>query len=261
MGVIRTDEWLDKNFADPLKICEELKESFGNDERKNIYQYLLKFGMYKPNNQTYRDFQKLKEMNMWECVEEIFTKYQKKWKGPNIPVYIFPIMATNGLFQKSSFKKAGLAFIDKLFLFLSPIEDEREIEALLVHEYHHTCRLNKQGEKVADFTLMDSLILEGLAEHAVKLYCGEKYLAEWCNYYSRKETQQFWEERLQNKLDVKKRDKLHDEILFGMNGYPKLMGYAVGYELISMFNKKNKLTIRESFFMESKRFIKDLKSE
>ncbi|MDF1512080.1 DUF2268 domain-containing putative Zn-dependent protease, partial [Robertmurraya sp. DFI.2.37] len=36
----------------------------------------------------------------------------------------------------------------KCFLFLTPLEDLMELEALFVHEYHHVCRMNKQKKEI-----------------------------------------------------------------------------------------------------------------
>ncbi|WP_313800653.1 DUF2268 domain-containing putative Zn-dependent protease [Cytobacillus sp.] len=258
-GVVRTDKWLEKNFDDPVKICQAFMESFGEEKPANIYNYLLGFGMYRPNRRTYEDYKKLIELKCWENVERIFRKYRREWNGPNVRVYIFPAAGSKSIFYRGRREKSGVAFTDKLFLFIPPIEDEKEIEALIVHEYHHTCRLIKQKKHVKDFTLLDSIVLEGLAEHAVAAYCGESYRAKWCDYYTRKEIIMYWKKFLQKNLDVKKHEKLHDEILFGHNGYPNMIGYAVGCEMINLYNEKYKLAAKDTFTLDSTLFLTVMK--
>lgn len=255
MGVVRTDKWLEKKFDDPVEICQAFMETFGEKKPANIYHYLMRFGMYRPNRRTYEEYKKLLELNCWETAERIFQKYRKKWKGLDIPVYIFPAAASNSFFDNGKSEKSGVAFKDKLFLFIPPLEDEKEIEALIVHEYHHTCRLNRQKKHIKDFTLLDSIVLEGLAEHAVAVYCGSSYQAKWCDYYTKKEISKYWKQFLQKNLEVKKNEKLHDEILFGNKGYPNMIGYAVGCEMIAMFNEKYKLTANDTFILESDLFL------
>ena len=54
-----------------------------------------------------------------------------------------------------------------MFLFLTPSLAEKELEALIVHEYHHICRLKILAKPYHEFTLLDSILMEGFAEYAV----------------------------------------------------------------------------------------------
>ncbi|MBU8877460.1 DUF2268 domain-containing protein [Bacillus sp. FJAT-29790] len=214
--------------------------------------------MYKPNRQSFETFEQLKKRGIWEKTEKIFQKYKKKWNGPDIPIYIFPIESQSFFFSRPGERKSGVSFKDQLFLFITTFEDEMELEALFVHEYHHVCRMNKQKESLLEFTLLDSLVLEGLAEHAVETCCGKQYKAKWCSYYSRKEIQHFWQRFLEKEQQITKKNKKHDEILYGNKGYPKMVGYAAGYEMVSIFKEKRDFTIKESFVLPSKTFIIDM---
>jgi len=256
LGIIRTDGWLDEDYTAPLKICTRLSDKFEKEDPRKIYEYLLQFGMYEPNRQTLKNFEQLKDRRYWEKAESIFKKYKKKWSGPDIPIYIFPLAAKTTFFRSAQPAKAGVAFKDKLFLFLTPLDDEKELEALMIHEYHHTCRLNKQNNRLKEFTLLDSVILEGLAEHAVEEILGENYIASWCNYYSSEEVSYFWRKFIKPNLQVKKEHPLHDEILYGRKGFPVMAGYSAGYNIISKYKSKRKFNIEESFNMEADSFLK-----
>lgn len=87
--------------------------------------------------------------------------------------------------------KNGYSFEDKMFLFLPANISDEELEALFVHEYHHICRLKKTGKRVLEHTLLDSIIMEGLAEHAVLDYCGKQYLLRWNSLYSTEALEKF----------------------------------------------------------------------
>jgi uncharacterized protein YjaZ len=191
--------------------------------------------------------------------EEIFNKYKRKWKGPDIPIFIFPLDQSNSKLMREGKGKSGLSFIDKMFIFLTPINDEKELEALFVHEYHHVCRMQAQKKNPAEYTLLDSIILEGLAEHAVAENCGEKYTGEWSRRYSTKVLAEFWEKELQEKLSIQRDDRQHDEILFGLRGLPTLLGYAIGYEIVKQYKQHGYFTEKASFKIPSKEFIKLLK--
>lgn len=211
--------------------------------------------MYKPNRQSHENFKQLKKEKYWEKTEGIFRKYKKEWKGPEIPIYIFPITAMNSIFSGTFRNKSGVAFKDKLFLFISPFEDDMELEALFVHEYHHVCRIQSQNKKTEEATLLDSIILEGLAEHTVGEYCGKKYIADWCGYYSKKEIIRFWDMFLKQKKNTKRFQKLHDDILYGRGKFPKMVGYAAGFVIVSIYKEEKKYSLKDSFMLPSERYI------
>lgn len=259
LGGVKTDVWLENDFNQPLEICERLRDSFGGDSPERIYQYLSNFGMYHPNKRTFGEFKELKEWKAWDRLEKLFLKYKKMWKGPDVPVYLFPKKSDGSfLAVRQEIPKSGVSFEDKVFLFLSPLEDEKELEALFVHEYHHVCRMNKQKKRVKDYTLLDSVILEGLAEHAVVEMVGEKYLAKWCKQYSSEEISQVWSRYMKDHLASTKTTRIHDDLLFGRKKYPPLIGYAVGYELVSRYKKENRLTIADSFILASEKIIEGI---
>lgn len=254
MAIERTDEWLKKNFHRPLIMCEKLLPYFETNNPRDIYEYLLSFGMYRPSWSTERIFQALVESKTWDRVAIIFKKYQDKWQGPEVPVYIFPKQPVRSR-SISGVNKSGVSFKDKLFLFLTDIDDEKELEAVFVHEYHHICRMNKQKKHIDEYTLLDSIILEGLAEHAVKVHCGEQYVANWCDYYSKDEMKEFWGKFIKPNLSVKKHDRIHNELLFGHRKYPPLLGYAIGYELVKQSDENRQIPTKNTFILPSEYFV------
>jgi len=248
------------NFDNPKKICERLTDHFpGEVNPQRIYRYLMDFGMYKPNQKSRKTYEEMKSRKLWENIEKIHLKYKSKWNGPDIPIFIFPMDASNGRLMKEGKGKSGVSFKDKLFLFLTPIEDPKEIEALFVHEYHHVCRMNGLIKDPSEYTLLDSIILEGLAEHAVAKNCGEEYTGDWSRRYSTEELAEFWKKDLAEKLDITRKDKQHDQILFGVGSRPRLLGYAMGYEIVKQFKQHKNFTEKASFKIPSDKFTKLLK--
>ncbi|WP_066071135.1 DUF2268 domain-containing protein [Neobacillus soli] len=247
MGIIRTDQWLQEEFGRPVKICEKLKPYFKGQTSNEIYNQLLNFGMYRPSWSSRSNLDRMVEQKAWDKVEHISQKYQKKWNGPDIPVFLFPLAQSRGFFMREVKSKAGVSFPDKMFLFLSHYEDSKEVEALLVHEYHHVCRLRMLNKKIEDYTLLDSIIIEGLAEYAVLKNCGREYLADWCRMYSEREILNFWEKYLKKQLGKKKHEKAHDELLYGGGRIPNLLGYAAGFSIVENFYKNNNYSTKLSF--------------
>ncbi|RDU35569.1 hypothetical protein DRW41_17695 [Neobacillus piezotolerans] len=255
MAIIRTDEWLEKDWRRPEVLCERLEAYFPGGKPRGIYRELLTFGIYRPSANIGNEVRRLIEKGVWEKAEELFRKYRAKWKGPDIPIFIFPSAKKTGFLRKSAPQKSGVSYPDKLFLFLPDFEDNKELEALFVHEYHHTCRINAIGKDVRENTLLESMVMEGLAEYAVKHECGEQYQADWCSLYSEKELNQFYKILLQNNLNIKKSDKEHDRLLFGGNGIPRLLGYCYGYFLVKNYYKSHGFSVENSFQIKETSFF------
>jgi uncharacterized protein YjaZ len=255
MGIIRTDQWLEKEFNQPVKVCERLTPYFKDQKGNEVYQQLLQFGMYKPSRASLDAFNKMVNNQAWSKVDKVYKLYVEKWSGPKVPVFIFPIKQNGGLFRKADRNKSGVSFSDKMFLFLSPEVDMDETEALFVHEYHHVCRLNKLKKNIREYTLLDSIIIEGLAEYAVLKNCGKQYLAEWCSMYSKIEIDMFWERFLKDYLSVKKKERLHDELLYGNGRFPKLAGYAAGFSIVQEYYQTHPYSVKRSFTIPAENLI------
>lgn len=260
---MQTDEWLDQHFEEPLLLCEKLLKSFNEKDSKKLYSYLSKFGMYRPNRSSWNTFQEMKEKKYWGKIDNLYRKYKSKWHGPEVPIYLFPIQSKASFGFRSHTNKSGVSFEDKMFLFLTPIDDEKEIEAVFVHEYHHVCRL-KQGKKdPINNTLLDSIILEGLAEHAVKESCGKQYCARWCNFYSSEQLLNFWKKYFLNNLALSSGDATHEKLLYGLNPYPRLVGYSLGYEMVKRtylnipFSIKSSFTLPAEYFLNQNNFFQN----
>lgn len=255
MGIIRTNEWLKAEFDNPIKICEKLIPYFKELNAKEIYHELLNYGMYRPSRGAKSYLRFMEEQNTWGKVTQIFHDYKTKWSGPDIPIFLFPLAQSRGLFVRQESTKSGVSYPDKMFLFISDLEDMKELEALFVHEYHHICRLNKLKKKMNEFTLLDSIIIEGLAEYTVERNCGPQYLANWCTMYSEKEISVFWEKYIEKFLHRKKSERIHDEILYGGGRFPNLLGYAAGYDIVNNFYKNNHYSTKLSFANPAEKYL------
>ncbi|WP_428911377.1 DUF2268 domain-containing protein [Niallia sp. Krafla_26] len=252
MGIERTDKWLDENFDQPIKLIKEQVLSSRVEDERKLYNYLRSFGMYSPNLKSKEIVESLKKHNYWTKASQIFNRYKKGWKGPDIPIYIFPIH--EGIDEAVS----GVSFKNKMFLFLSPLKDIKELESLIVHEYHHVCRLNQGTKVVHEYTVLDSIIMEGFAEFAVTKNCGEKYNAHWIRRFSDDQLEKFYHRFLKEHLRAKRTDKIHDRLIFGKGFYPKLLGYSVGYWLVKKASQKQDFSINETFSIQSEEILKIL---
>jgi uncharacterized protein YjaZ len=113
------------------------------------------------------------------------------------------------------------------------------------------------GKRIEEYSLLDSIIIEGLAEYAVLKYCGREYLADWCRMYKEKELLNFWEKYLKEQLNTKKHERKHDELLYGVGRLPNLLGYAVGYNIVERFYENNNFSTKLSFTNPALRYLEN----
>ncbi|MCM3639026.1 DUF2268 domain-containing protein [Sporosarcina luteola] len=237
MTVVRTDKWIEESAGDPSEVCANLSQYFPTGTVSDIHHHLTMFGMYLSAKQGRALTKKLQSNNVWDISAKEFGLLRSKWKGPSVPVFIFPSDSYNKVLAREFKGKSGLAYADKIFLFISPNNTETEIKAILTHEYNHVCRLNMFPKREEDCTLLDTIILEGLAEVAVAERFGEDFTSSWTSLYSERQLARFWKEVVYPNRNHLKESKIHDKVLYGLSRYPHMAGYAVGYYVVRNFLK------------------------
>lgn len=260
MGVIQTEDWFNKET--PLtELAKKLKPYFPDRSEKALIQYLLTFGLYKNGKSGYKIIQSLKEEKVWGYVAKEYEWLRTRWGGPDVPVFLLPVDLSNTKIQREYGGKSGLAFFDKLFLFLSPGVPKEEIKSLLIHEYHHICRLAKSTKKEKDFTLTDVAIMEGLAEQAVRELMGEERTASWTRLYQDAQIRTFWKKLILPNKNVKQEDRQFDKLMYGLGMYPKMLGYTAGYYAVKSYMKDTGLKTESLFTVPAERIVKALHIE
>ncbi|MFC0301322.1 DUF2268 domain-containing protein [Virgibacillus soli] len=252
MTIINTEKWLIETWDDPIEMCEQLEKYFQHVSSSEIYHYLTMHGMYHhPLQDGESIIQELRTNNCWEVIRKEEQRLRKLWNGPDIPIFIFPADPNSQELRKNFNGKSGLAFADKLFLFLAAQNSVSEMKALFTHEYNHVCRLAKLDKKETDYVLLDSIIIEGLAEYAVLEQFGDEHTAQWTTYHTDVELENMWQRLIYPMRHLPKGIRRHHDILYGARLYPKMVGYCVGYYLVHQYAKKYKLTSKELFEIPS----------
>lgn len=241
MPVVHTDNWIEESGGDPSKVCSKLSTYFPTSTSAEIHRHLTMFGMYRFAKQGSELTQQLQWNNAWDISSNELRRLQTKWKGPSVPVFIFPSDTDNKVLVRKFNGKSGLAYADKIFLFISPRNNETEIRAILTHEYNHTCRLNKFPKREEDCTLLDTIIMEGLAEAAVAERFGKEFTSSWTSLYSNRQLARFWNEFVYPNRMQRKGGEIHEKLLYGLDRYPEMAGYAVGYYVVKNFLKDKDL--------------------
>ncbi|MBB6453755.1 uncharacterized protein YjaZ [Salirhabdus euzebyi] len=249
MGIIATNHWLrsyvNQNEKEPMRhhhpldiqkksLCDPLTPYFTDAEPEEIQQHLLNFGLFVPDREDENIINNICEGDYWKIAKKEFSHLQKEWDGPDVPVFIFPSNYRNRQLHRDFNGLAGLGFKDKLFLFITENTSLKELTAILHHEYNHVCRLHHQGVNHKN-TLLDAMILEGLAEKSVEERFGKESMAKWTSIYDDDFAKKYWGRLLKQHLAVKKNDPLHDQIMYGGGPFPKWIGYNVGFRIVSSY--------------------------
>lgn len=241
MSVMPTQQWLSKwlkayknsngKSVEAIQceiICRPLVDVFSQATPKEVQYELIQNGLFKPCEMV--DLEALEKKEIWNNIQEVYEQLKKRWSGPEVPIYIFPITKKN-----ASTNKNGVAYRHAIFLFVSETLQKEELGALITHEYNHVCRLHYLNKAFDEITLKESLLLEGLAECAVEELYGDQWLAPWLKRYTKEELVWQWQEHFLPFLEVKGVQN-HFPFLYG-DPLPKWIGYCIGYEIVRTYKK------------------------
>lgn len=238
MVVMKTDEWLNRLLvssdntvlAHKEIICAPLIPFFKNVTAGEIQFELLRQGLFKPDEIDI--VKRFLTTSFWQTAEQEYNRLRKLWSGPDSAVILLPI-------TQEGPQKNGVAYRKALVLFFSTQIEEIEFKALLAHEYHHVCRLAYLQQSPDQITLLDSLIIEGLAEYTVEQLYGERYLSPWTKRYSKEEIDPIWKQYFVQNLRLNGVNN-HRDYLYGNHKMPPWIGYCIGYRIVQSFAASQK---------------------
>jgi uncharacterized protein YjaZ len=257
LSVIDTVTWL-KESSDQIEICKKLRPYFTNINERNIRKYLQSFGMYKSNQRTDKWIERAKKDKLLAFIKEEERKLKAEWNGPNSSIFILPSDENNRKIEIEYKGRSGLAFRNKLFLFLSLDTEKKDIRSLFIHEFHHVCRLAAVKKQEKHFTIIDTVIMEGLAENAVREKLSENEIASWAKLYSDDQCERFLKKIIYPQKDVTRENPKFSQMMFGTGFYPKMVGYAVGYYIVKDYMNKTGLKTKDLLSLPAEEFFKDL---
>lgn len=263
MPIIQTNKWLENYISEsehvhPRQypnvqldaIIRPLAPFF--DEKiplEEIHFHLARQGLFRPDRNSQQMVHDFLQSKLWQTTEAEYKKLKQEWSGHEVPIILLPSDTENPVLKRSFNGKAGLSYEDKVFLFIPPQLAPMEQKALLTHEYHHACRLNRLKQEEDDLTLLDSIVMEGLAEYAVEERLGKTHRALWTTLYSQQMATRWWRAFLMPNLEVSKQSPKHQALLYGGGRYPKWVGYNVGYHLVKSFVENEQATTTEMLGM------------
>jgi uncharacterized protein YjaZ len=259
MGVVRTDKWLyhynnkwnkAKTIEEKVEcqrdlIIEPLCEIFSTNDVLGLHQYLIQMGLFLPDQSINLEYEKWSETLPWFIIQKQFLKLQHKWNGPDIKIYILPMNDHDQFLKKELGGKTGLSLESGIVLFINSSTTKEDLLALITHEYHHICRLQTMNQAEEAVTFLESMVMEGLAEFAVREELGVGACASWTTRYDHVWTNQWFERWIRPNLQKKGR-KNYLPLLYGNKelGIPLWLGYYTGYKIIESATNESDTTLR-----------------
>lgn len=135
---------------------------------------------------------------------------------------------------------------------------KKSLENTVAHELNHTIYYYHHHDNFNNYTLLDEILLEGLAENFRKQYFNPE-ITKWAEALEKKEAFQILKDLDKNTLESKDQ-KVTKEFLFGNDKYKRWNGYSTGYWLVKEFIDRNKdLSWDKLMKTNPKRFIEIIK--
>jgi len=268
MGTISTDRWLQQfilRYRENAPIVDKIQlqletlihpllKTFVNEHPILLHRSLLENGLFYPDEEIENEVKQMKEANMWKVVQASYLRLKERWNGPKAKIILLPVTRRNEAISKLG-NKTGISYRDKIILFVSSEISKAELQALLIHEYNHVCRLQHINKSFKDLTLLDSLVIEGLAEAAVEEILGKDYIAIWTKLYQKEDIRTLWETYFHETISLKGKEN-HSPYLFGSRQIPRWAGYAVGYHMIKEAQNHNRATVSSFMKKTSEELLK-----
>jgi uncharacterized protein YjaZ len=239
---------------------EIFMDIFKFDEEE--FEMMSFFGMFNLNNDIYsleKQLNKMKSLNFENFIKEELELLHKLYPSNRPVQFELFILDENDDFVKSKLNGVS-AFTDwdgKMCFAVFPEENVRStIKSVVTHEYHHHWRISELGLKENCETLLDRMVLEGLAEHFVKTRLGNEYLGPYKDALSESQAKTIWESTYKNHIYDKGTST--DLYMFGSKdkSLPFWGGYSLGYYLIKWFlDKNNDISIKDLTSLQSEKFI------
>jgi uncharacterized protein YjaZ len=122
-------------------------------------------------------------------------------------------------------------------IFISPKDWSKEsLENTVAHELNHTIYYYNHFDRFNNYTLLDNLLLEGLAENFREQYFDKK-ITPWAGALLREDALEITK-NLKEKFNSTDKE-LIKQVLFGSEQYKKWTGHSVGYWIVKKFREEN----------------------
>ncbi len=250
---IKTKQELAESIVREMKEKKSLDYAGYSDEKtlqESIFNYLgdAGIGAYTPlSKDDCEEIQKIIESTVARC-DTLLPIPTKNF------IFVFPYLPTE---HDSMFGGVmGLAPYSCVFhLFVSPNSWSRDALAdTVVHELNHTIFYYHHYDDLNNYTLLDEMLLEGLAENFRERVLGTKQ-SPWATALTKEKAFEILRAMTEESLYSRDRGVIK-KVLYGGDSYARWTGYSVGYWLVKDFlDKKSNISWDEVMKLPSREIL------
>tara|TARA_Y100001935_G_C17155880_1_gene432792 strand:- start:7 stop:819 length:813 start_codon:yes stop_codon:yes gene_type:complete len=202
---------------------------------------LLKRGLFdhigNGSAKQYKEISEEQKLEIEKTISETIEKCNEKLSVPTKNfIFVHPYLTTEDdkVFD-GVMAVAVYSCVFHLFVNLDQYS-KKSIENTVAHELNHTIYYYHHYDDFNNYTLLDEILLEGLAENFREQYFDPE-VSKWAGALTKDEAFNVLKE---SKDILESRDqKVIKEFLFGNDKYQRWTGYSVGYWLVKEFIKNN----------------------
>jgi len=237
-----------------------LKRVFSFDDQD--LETIQFFGMFQPSqniNSLEEQLNRMNALNFEKEIEQELIQLKKEYPSHGSIDFELFILNANDTFVISKLNGVS-AFTDwngrMCFVVLPEERVRKTLKSVITHEYHHHWRIQTLGTKEFEETLLDRIILEGLAEFFVSYRLGNTFIGPYKDVLTESAALSLWEEIFKKYAD--NTGSSNDKFMFGspVENLPFWGGYSVGFHLVNRFAIHHpEITIEQMTAMKSKEFI------
>lgn len=127
MGLINT-QYLIQQSSSFQELAARFVPYFKGAEKKKDHLFLPIYNITEwcDHGTCQEMIDKLKEKGYFKLVMKEYKALQKKWGGPDVPVFILPVNESSKEIREQFYFQSGMAFDDKIFLFYPRIHRRNE---------------------------------------------------------------------------------------------------------------------------------------
>ncbi|MGV3489385.1 MAG: DUF2268 domain-containing putative Zn-dependent protease [Tuberibacillus sp.] len=242
-----------------------LFSSIFNISKEKVEQ-LEFFGMTKvttPVEQIDQQLQKMRQLGVSAFIQKklnaLITAYCPDKKAS---VFLYPLDENDTYGRENLGGVSAFADYDGTLTFIVYPEKDvfKVLSSVITHEFHHFWRMGHLGITEENETLLDKLVLEGLAEHFVGKVLGTDRQGPYIRALTPDQAKILWKSAFYNQLELKG-DATNLYMFGGKSDLPMWAGYSMGYHLVQWFHERHShLTIEELTLLPSSVYVTTLDS-
>lgn len=254
-GDFSTKEDLVNSTISIMKERESINYSGFSDEELLKESLLDHIGNGDIN--TYQTISNEQKNEIGKVITETIEKCNEKLPVPTKNfVFVHPFLTTKGSSVFDGVMAVAVySCVFHVFVYLSTFS-KKILENTVAHELNHTIYYYHHYDDFNNYTLLDEILLEGLAENFREQFFDSD-ITPWAGSLNQAEAFDVLEKT--KELLVSRDKKVIKEFLFGNDVYKKWTGYSIGYWIVKEFIKNNtSLSWDEIMKTELQKFIEDL---